>query len=132
MRHLLEGVVLPFFGGEPLGRKCRQLVLVLTFRLLDSRTGTGDGCLFLLEPRASDSKASKIWEIPAKHLRCRHQPAPVTPVDVLKEQLQEEGPGGEWDEERRKSASPGFGPPVPGVAMKAFQRALCLMLLCVR
>ena len=37
-----------------------KLVLVLPFRLLDSRTSTGDSCLFLLEPLASDSKPIKI------------------------------------------------------------------------
>ena len=38
----------PFFG-EPLGREMPKLVLARAFHLPDSRTRTGDGCLFLLE-----------------------------------------------------------------------------------
>ena len=34
-------------------------MLVRVFHLIVTRTGTGDGCLFLLEPRAVDSKALK-------------------------------------------------------------------------
>ena len=34
--------------------------MVLAFHLFVSRTSTGDGCLFLLEPRASDVKPTKI------------------------------------------------------------------------
>ena len=32
-------------------KKSPKIVLVFAFLLLVSRTGTGDGCLFLLEPR---------------------------------------------------------------------------------
>ena len=35
------------------------LGLLFSFLLTVSRTGTGDGCLFVLEPRASDSKHIK-------------------------------------------------------------------------
>ena len=38
------------------GKETPKLVLVLAFPLLVSRTCTGDGCLFPLEPLASDSK----------------------------------------------------------------------------
>ena len=49
---------LPFFS-ELVGKETPKLVLVRAFRLQDSRTGTGDGCLFLLEPRASGSKPTR-------------------------------------------------------------------------
>ena len=38
------------------GKETPKLVLVLAFPLLVSRTSTGDGSLFPLEPRASDSE----------------------------------------------------------------------------
>ena len=48
---------LPFFGGFE--KEMPKLVLALAFHLSDSQTGTGDGCMFLLEPRASDYKHMK-------------------------------------------------------------------------
>ena len=41
------------------GRRCRSFGLVLTLPLVGRRTSTGDGCLFLLEPRPSDSEHTK-------------------------------------------------------------------------
>ena len=42
------------------GKETPKLFLVRAFLWLVSRRSTGDGCLFLLEPRASDSKPIKI------------------------------------------------------------------------
>ena len=49
-------VGLSFFGGELFGKEMPKLVSALAFHLSVSPTVTGVGCLFLLEPRASDSK----------------------------------------------------------------------------
>ena len=60
VRLRLEGVVSLRFDCEPsCGRRCRSFALAFSFPLTESRTGTGDGCLFLLEPRASDPKHIK-------------------------------------------------------------------------
>ena len=48
-----------FFQRRASGKETPKLVLVLAFHLSVRRTGTGDGCLFLLEPRASDLKPTK-------------------------------------------------------------------------
>ena len=58
----LEGVVSPFFSGKLEGKETPKLVLVRAFHLLVCRTGTGDGCMFLLELRASESKPRKMSE----------------------------------------------------------------------
>ena len=51
----LEGVVSPFFSGEPVGRKNRNWFWCI--HLFVSRTSTGDGC-----PRASDVKRFFFFE----------------------------------------------------------------------
>ena len=58
----LEGVVSPLRQRLASGKETPKLVLVRAFHLSVSRTGSGDGCLFFLEPRASDLTAIKFNE----------------------------------------------------------------------
>ena len=55
-----ERVVSSLFGCGPFrGRRLPKFRFGLLLSFDSSRTSTGDGCLFLLEPRASDLKALK-------------------------------------------------------------------------
>ena len=53
----LEGVVSLFCSGGASGKETPELVLVLAFHLLLSRTGTGDFFCFFLRHEASGFKA---------------------------------------------------------------------------
>ena len=67
---------LPLSSAVSLQKGNTEFFFGACFSSLVSRSSTGDGCLFLLEPRASDSKPVKIKEMLSRATRQKND-API-------------------------------------------------------